>query len=61
MSDMPLNERVRHHLGFLLRQNSEGDIPQKVPMSDYLKTIIDEPTAQKIYDQLLADNNIKPD
>jgi hypothetical protein len=48
-------EQIKNEINFLLRQADMRWFPVKVPMSDWLKARVDEATAQKIYDELLAE------
>ena len=52
---MTNENKARHLLGFWLRQGDDGEFPAQVPMVPALAALVDEPTAQKIWTELLVE------
>lgn len=53
-------EQVRNEIHFIIRQFGAVDAyPARVPMTAALREMVDEPTAQRIYEELLAEIELK--
>ena len=48
-------QTARNKLRFFLRQADGGFLPKRVPFTPDLREIVDEQTAQKLYDQLITE------
>lgn len=53
--------QIKSKLRFILRQADGGKIPKKVPMTPELIKLVDENTAQKIYNELINELGISKD
>lgn len=48
-------EEAKSRIRFLLRQADGGALPKRFPMSPYILELVDEQTAQLLYDEIIAD------
>ena len=40
---------------FLLRQADGENLPYRMPASDYIRELVDEETAQKLYEEIISE------
>ena len=48
-------EKAKNRIRFLLRQADGGKLPKRLPMTPYIGELIDEQTAQLLYEEIIGD------
>jgi hypothetical protein len=48
-------EKAKSRIRFLLRQADGRKLPRLFPMTSYISELIDEQTAQQLYDEIIAE------
>lgn len=55
ITDSETIEKAKSRIRFLLRQADGGRLPKRLPMTPYIGELVDEQTAQRLYDEIIAD------
>lgn len=53
--DTEIIEKAKSRIRFLLRQADGGTIPKQVPMTPALRELVDMPTAQRLYEEIIIE------
>lgn len=54
--DIQTIEKAKSKIRFWLRQADTGEgFPKRIPPSSYISELVDEQTAQRLYDEILAE------
>ena len=48
-------QKAKDRIMFLLRQADGEKLPYRMPASDYIRELVDEETAQKLYEEIISE------